>query len=165
MNRLNIIREKIEAYPVPKPIFTLQLDHSKDLCFRQKTDKIENIYEDSLDYFENAIAENIKRTLQKQEDGTQIYVNDPVEVISSIMADVKGDLVSTLKSAMPNQEPKRTKVYKWFMRYNTQTDAEREFLLAMKVYTETNPECKMDGTKHAEAFIGLVHHLWSKYGK
>lgn len=166
MSRLQEITEKINQYPVPVPLYKITEGWSGGLNFRAHNHKVDSPFEEPTP-IEKLIDGNIERKLTKDKEGRYYFVNQVDETISCIMRTVSSNLCTDLKKALPNVEPKRTKIYKWFSRYRPHTDKEREFLLAVYNYANTNKECRDSGTKSAEAFIGLIHHLQiiSKQGK
>lgn len=163
MNRLQQISEKIQEFPVPTPVYKVETDWSGDLRFRKHNHKVENPYENP-DAFEKLIDSNICRSLQRDESNKHYYTNNVEDTLSGIMSNVISTLQNSLREALPNVDPKRTKIYKWFRGYRPKTDKEKELVLAIYNYLKTNPECTDSDTKQAEAFVGLIHHIRGTHG-
>lgn len=157
------IKAKINSYPTKKPIFKAGTDSGGDLIFRMVDQRLQSPF-NNPDAIEGMIESNIKTRYVENDDGTYAIVNDVDSTFKGVMERVIDDLRRKLKEASPSQDPKRTKLYKWFRNYSPSGLEDTKLMLLIFDYTEKNAECTLSGSKHAQNFVGLITHVWSKYG-
>lgn len=162
MNRLPQLRQDIENFPVQKPVYTVRTDYSGDLRFDLEEKKLENPWQEPTDV-QKMVDEKIESELIKADDNVFFFRNKVDATESNIITSMMQELKRLLQDAMPNKEPTRTSLYKFFRGYNPRTDKDKEFIMAMYDYAMNNKQdVKTPNSKHANAFIGLVTHLRSK---
>lgn len=157
------IKAKINSYPTKQPVFKAGTDSSGDLVFRMVDQQIPSPF-NNPDAIEEMIESNLKTQLVENDNGTYRFINDVDSTFSSVMERIVSDLQDKLRKASPSQDPKRTKLYKWFRNYSPRGLEEKKLALLIFDYTEKNAECTLSGSKHAQNFVGLITHMWSKYG-